>query len=190
MNTDQYTLSEHTLDVGDGHILYIQEWGSKAAGIPIIVLNGGPGGQVKDKHKAPFDPLRHRVIFFDQRGCGKSTPYGSLENNTTDKLLADITKIADLIQADTFILYGTSWGSTLALAYAVANPARVHALVIGGIFTGSQAESDWINKGQFKTFFPDVWQAYLGRTPVEHHDDPSRYHLDKVIHGTVDEQKL
>jgi len=178
------------LDVGDGHTLFIQEWGNSEASVPIIFLHGGPGSQVKDKHKRPFNPKTHRVIFFDQRGCGKSTPYGSLEHNTTSELIADISKIADTFNAKTFILNGSSWGSTLALAYALAHPERVHALVIGGIFTGSKAEADWIDKGQFKTFFPDVWQAYLDKTPPEHQSNPSKYHFDKAIHGTPKEQKL
>jgi len=190
MNEDQYVISEKMLDVGDGHTLYIQEWGNPDAPNPVIFLHGGPGSQVKDKHKGAFDPKTQRVIFFDQRGCGKSTPYGSLDNNTTDKLIADITKIADIFSAKTFVLHGSSWGSTLALAYALAHPERVSALVIGGVFTGSKAEADWIDKGQFKTFFPDVWQAYIDRTPAEHHANPSKYHFDKVVNGTPKEQKL
>lgn len=191
MNKDQYVISEKMIEVGDEHMLFVQEWGNpNAAAVPIIFLHGGPGGQIKDKYKGSFNPEQHRVLFFDQRGCGRSTPYGSLKHNTTDKLISDISKIADTFNAKTFVLHGSSWGSTLALAYALAHPGRVHALVIGGIFTGSKAESDWIDKGQFKTFFPDVWQAYLGRTPAEHHNNPSKYHFDKAINGTAKEQKL
>jgi len=190
MHTDPYVIHEKMLDVGDGHTLYIQEWGNPEVSVPVIFLHGGPGSHVKDKHKWTFNPKTQRVIFFDQRGCGKSTPYGSLKDNTTDTLIGDISKIADVFNAKTFILHGSSWGSTLALAYALAQPERVRALVIGGIFTGSKAESDWIDKGQFRTFFPDVWQAYLDRTPAEHHSNPSKYHFDKVLHGTTKEQKL
>lgn len=190
MNKDHYLISEKMLDVGDGHSLYIHEWGNANASTPIIFLHGGPGSHVRNSHKRVFDPTIHRVIFFDQRGSGKSTPYGSLENNTTDKLIEDISKIADSFGIKNFILRGNSWGSTLALAYALAHPERVHSLVLGGIFTGSKAEADWIDKGKFKLFFPDVWQAYLDKTPVEHHDDPSRYHFDKVINGTPEEQKM
>jgi len=190
MNKDQYVASEKMLDVGDGHTLYVQEWGNPEASVPVVFLHGGPGSQVKDRHKGAFDPKSQRVLFFDQRGCGKSTPIGSLENNTTDELIEDISKIADAFNAETFTIHGSSWGSTLALAYALAHPERVHALVIGGIFTGSKAETEWIDQGQFRTFFPDVWQAYLDRTPAEHHNDPSKYHFDKVINGASDEQKL
>lgn len=190
MNKDDFVISEKMLDVGDGHKLYVQEWGNPAVSVPVIFLHGGPGGQIKDKYRGAFNPKTQRVLFFDQRGCGKSTPYGSLENNTTDKLIADISKIADTFNAKTFTLHGSSWGSTLALAYALAQPERIHALVIGGIFTGSKLESDWIDKGLFKTFFPDVWQTYLDRTPTKHHSNPSKYHFDKVINGTPEEQKL
>lgn len=190
MNKDEYTISEKMLDVGDGHTLYVQEWGSPDASVPVIFLHGGPGGQVKDRHKGAFDPKTQRVILFDQRGCGKSTPYGSLENNNTEKLIEDISTIADAFSAKTFVLHGSSWGSTLALAYALAHPDRVHALVIGGVFTSSKAELDWIDNGLFKTFFPEVWQAYLDKTPSENLNDPTKYHFDKVINGTADEQKL
>ena len=178
------------LDVGDGHHLYVQEWGNAKAATTVIVLHGGPGSQFKDKHKSPFDPAIQHVIFFDQRGCGRSTPYGSLTNNTTDKLIEDISKVADMFNLQTFVLHGSSWGSALSLAYALAHPERVKALVIGGIFTGSKKEINWLDAGKFKTFFPDVWQTYLDRTPSEHHDNPSAYHFDKVVNGTPKEQKL
>lgn len=190
MDEDLNVISEKMIDVGDGHTLFVQEWGNPDISTPVIFLHGGPGGQIKDKYKSAFDPETQRVIFFDQRGCGKSTPYGSLEHNTTAKLIEDISKIADTFGAQTFVLHGSSWGSTLALAYALAHPERVHTLVIGGIFTGSKAEVDWIDKGQFRPFFPDVWQAYLERTPAKHRSDPSKYHFDKAIHGTPEEQKL
>lgn len=177
------------VNVGDGHTLYVQDWGNKDARVPIILLHGGPGGQTKNKYKAPFDPLRHRVIFFDQRGCGKSTPYGSLENNNTEKLIADISKIADTLAIKKFVLHGSSWGSTLTLAYALAHPDRVQALVIGGVYTASRTESAWVDKGDVRSFYPDVWQAYLERTPHEHRDSPSKYHFDKSLNGTPEEQK-
>jgi proline iminopeptidase len=190
MHDTKFVITEKMLSVGDGHSLYVQEWGNPNASVPVIFLHGGPGGQVKDRYKSCFDGETQRVIFFDQRGCGKSTPYGSLDNNTTENLVEDISKIADAFAIKNFIIHGSSWGSTLALAYALAHPERVEALVIGAIFTGSKAESDWIDKGQFRTFFPDVWQAYLDKTPAEYHSDPSKYHFEKVSNGTLDEQKL
>jgi proline iminopeptidase len=189
MHKDSYTNQELMLDVGDGHRLYIQDWGNKDATVPTIFLHGGPGSQVKEKHKAVFDPKTQRVIFFDQRGSGQSLPSGSLKNNTTQNLITDITVIADKLSITKFNLHGSSWGSTLALAYAIENPGRVHALAIGGVFTGSKSETDWIDQGHFKTFYPDVWDAYIQRTPEEYRDNPSAYHFNKVINGTTDERK-
>lgn len=190
MDKEQNIISEKMLDVGDSHTLYVQEWGNPNAEVKVIFLHGGPGGQFKDRYKSAFNPKTQHVIFFDQRGGGRSLPYGSIEDNTTSELIADISKIADVFNMDKFILHGSSWGSTLALAYTIAEPERVQALVIGGIFTGSKTESGWIEEGGFKPFFPDVWDAYLDRTPVEHRNNPSKYHFDKVINGTAEERKL
>jgi proline iminopeptidase len=189
MQTDSYTNQELTIDVGSGHKLYVYDWGCKTAEVPFIFLHGGPGGSIKDKYKSIFDPRIHRVIFFNQRGSGLSTPLGTLENNTTDDLVSDISKIADELQIEKFNLHGTSWGSTLALAYAIAHPERVASLVIGGVFTGSQSEIDWLTHGKFKTYYPDIWQDYLDRTPEQHRDDPSAYHFDKAFNGSPEEQK-
>lgn len=190
MTPDAYINTEFDLPVGDGHTLHVWDWGNKEAQLVVISLHGGPGGQTKDKQKATFDPAKHRVILFDQRGCGLSTPYGSLEHNTTADLIEDISKIADKLGIKKFVLQGTSWGSTLALAYAVAHPERVRALLIGGVFTGSKAETDWLDQGRFQTFYPDVWRTYLEHTPAKYRDNPSAYHFDKVLHGTPEEQKL
>lgn len=190
MQRDEYTLQEINLAVGEGHKLNVVEWGNKASHTKIIFLHGGPGGSVKDKHKSAFNPELHHVIFFDQRGSGKSTPYGSLEDNTTEHLIGDISKIADHFNFDHFYLHGSSWGSALALAYALEHPKRVKGLIIGGVYTGSQAENDWIDKGFFKPFYPDVWDAYLERTPEEYRDNPSAYHFDKILNGNAEESKL
>lgn len=190
MLKDSYTTQELMLNVGDGHTLYVQDWGNKDAVSPTIFLHGGPGSQVRDRHKAVFDPKMQRVIFFDQRGCGQSTPTGSIENNTTQALIEDISKIANELGLSQFNLHGTSWGSALALAYSIAHPERVANLIIGGVFTGSKSEADWIDQGHFKTFYPDVWDAYVGRTPEEYRTNPSKYHFYKIINGTAEEQKL
>ncbi|MFZ1250171.1 MAG: alpha/beta fold hydrolase [Candidatus Microsaccharimonas sp.] len=189
MQNDTYTNQEIMLGVGGGHTLYVVDWGNKDAITPTIFLHGGPGSSSKDKHKSVFNPNTHRVIFFDQRGAGKSTPSGLLEQNTTQDLLEDITKVADKLEISTFNLHGSSWGSTLALAYSITHPERVANVIIGGVFTGSKAESDWIDKGYFKTFYPEAWQAYLDRTPSDFHEDPSAYHFEKIENGTPDEQK-
>jgi proline iminopeptidase len=181
MTPDEHTNQELMLGVSHGHTLYVQDWGKKDAAVPIISLHGGPGGSVTDAQRGPFDPRSQRVIFFDQRGCGKSTPYGSLEHNTTADLVADIDAVADKLGISRFIITGGSWGSCLALAYAVARPERVFAMVLRGIFTGSQKEIEWLDKGQFQTFFPDVWEQYKSFTPEPARDDPSQYHFERAL---------
>lgn len=181
MTPDEYTIREFFIEVGDGHELYVHDWGNKKAKHPVIFLHGGPGSQSKDRHKQSFDPHQHRVIFFDQRGCGKSLPYGSLEHNTTKDLIADIEKIAKQLKLSSFVLAGGSWGSTLALAFAIKHPGMVKALVLSGIFTGSQAEIDYFDKGKFRTWFPEVWDQYLAATPKEHHDAPTKYHYQQIL---------
>jgi proline iminopeptidase len=181
MNPDQHTIHEHMLDVGHGHTLYVHDWGNKAAKMPIFFLHGGPGGQCKDKHKLPFDPHTQRVVFHDQRGSGRSVPYGRWHHNTTQELAADITKVADHLGIDRFMVTGGSWGSLLALYYGLQEPRRVAALVVDGVWTGSRAENDWLDQGLFRTHFPDVWARYLAETPAAHHADPTAYHFAQVL---------
>lgn len=181
MTPDKFTISETFLDVGDGHQLYVQDWGNPKAKTPIIYLHGGPGSHCKDKYKAVFEPSAQRVIFFDQRGCGNSTPYGSLKLNTTDKLVGDIVKIIKHYNLPACVITGGSWGSTLALCFAIAHPKKVKALVINGILTGRQQELSWLDKGLFKTFMPDVWQAYCQTVPKAHQNDPSQYHFKRIL---------
>lgn len=186
MTPDAYTIREILIEVGGGHTLYVQEWGNPAVKTPIVFLHGGPGGSVKDGQKELFDPKHERVVFFDQRGCGKSLPWGSLEHNTTQDLVEDIEKIARRLKLDQFMLTGGSWGSCLALAYTLKYPQRAVAMVLNGIFTGTQSEIDWLDKGRFASHFPDIWNAYLASTPKSHHANPSAYHFGRVLGG--DEQ--
>lgn len=181
MNPDEFSIKETFLEVGDGHTLYVHEWGNPKSEIPFVYLHGGPGSGSKDRNKNGFDPARQRVIFFDQRGSGKSLPYGSIEHNTTKDLVEDIEKIAKHLNLDQFILTGASWGPTLAFAYALKYPKRVKAMVLGGIFTGSKAEIDWIYQGKFRNFFPDVWQQFLNETPESHRENPAAFHLKQAL---------
>lgn len=181
MTPDEHTILETFVEVGNGHTLYVQDWGNKQAAMPVVSLHGGPGSASRDKYKNTFDPATQRVIFFDQRGCGRSLPFGSIEHNTTADLVDDIETIAKHLHLDRFVITGGSWGSCLALAYALKYLRRVHALVLFGIFTGSQAEIDWIDKGGFRTFFPETWEQYLLRTPKSHHHDPSAYHYQRAL---------
>jgi len=181
MSPDQYTLSELMLPVGNGHTLYVQEWGNKNVQTPILFLHGGPGGSCKDRHKQIFNPARERVIFFDQRGCGKSTPYGSLEHNQTKYIVEDIEKILSRLGVESVILHGGSWGCALALFYGLAHPPRVKAMVLHGIWTSTQSENDWLDKGGFRTFYPEVWEQYAASVPSKYRHDPSSYHFPRIL---------
>lgn len=181
MTPDEHTNQEIYLDVGDGHKLYVHDWGNVKAKTPILFLHGGPGSHTKDHHKVTFDPSTQRVIFFDQRGSGKSTPTGSLEANTTKEQIGDIEKIADHLALNELTITGGSWGSCLALAYALEHPKRIKAMVLRGIFTASRREFEFIEKGGFKDFFPDVWQNLLKHTPKAHHHNPSEYHYKRIL---------
>ncbi|SFO74409.1 proline iminopeptidase [Geodermatophilus dictyosporus] len=180
LTVDGFTLSEGLVDVGDGHRLYVQDWG-KADAPPVLFVHGGPGMGTSDDYEQYFDASRQRVLFCDQRGVGRSEPYGSLQDDTTDHLVADIVRVLNHSGVDEAVLMGGSWGSCLALAFAVAHPGRVRSLVLYGLLTGRQQESDWLNQGRWRTFFPEVWQWYLDRTPEEHHDDPSAYHFARIL---------
>ena len=181
MNEDQHTNATFMLPVGHGHELWVHDWGKKDAKTPIFFLHGGPGSQCKDKHKLPFDPETQRVIFHDQRGAGQSLPAGKWHHNNTQELAADISKIADNLGIDTFIITGSSWGSTLALYYAITNPERVSAVVVGGVWLSTKAEDAYMNNGGWRTHFPDLWAWYVSTVPAAHRDDPSAYHFAQAL---------
>ncbi len=181
MSPDEFTLSKQFIDVGNGHQLYVHDWGNKQAKTPIVFLHGGPGGGCSDGQKEYFDPLVQRVIFHDQRGSGRSLPYGSLEHNTTQDLVEDIEKIAKHLKLTTFIITGGSWGSCLALAYALKYQKRITAMVLRGIFTGTSDEIAHIDQGQWRSHFPDLWAWYLSQTPASHQANPSAYHFKRIL---------
>lgn len=160
LNKDSHTIAEHHIKTRDGlHKLYVQEWGNPK-GVPILYLHGGPGAGARDKHKSVFDPNKHRVVLFDQRGSGNSTPYGSIKGNTTPNLVDDIELIREHLKLDKWHLHGLSWGSTLSLCYGIAHPDKVLSMVIGGIWLCSKEEVDWLVKGEWKTFYPDAWERF------------------------------
>ena len=181
MQPDNYTIAEKMIAVGDGHTLYAQLWGNNDAAETIIFLHGGPGSGCSDNHKTNFDPTRQRVIFFDQRGCGKSLPAGKLEANTTDHSIADITKVADEFSTSTFALTGGSWGSCLALAYALKHPKKVTRMVLRGLFTARKSEINFINNGEFAAFFPEVWEEFLQNTPADKRANAADYHTARLL---------
>jgi proline iminopeptidase len=152
------------LDVGDGHTLYWERCGTKGAK-PAVFLHGGPGGGCSPDQRRQFDPELYDVLLFDQRGCGRSTPFASLDHNTTWDLVADIEKLRAMAGHDKWLVFGGSWGSTLSLAYAETHPERVSELVLRGIFLASQNEYDWLYKYGASELYPEGWEAFVGQIP-------------------------
>ncbi len=158
------------LDVGDGHSVYWEVCGNPD-GIPAVFLHGGPGAGCSVDHRRLFDPERYRVLLFDQRGCGRSTPHAGLEANTTWHLVADIERFREMLGVDRWLVFGGSWGSCLALAYAETHPDRVSALVLRGIFTLRRDELLWFYQEGASWVFPDLWEGYLAPIPEAERDD-------------------
>ncbi|HVY06341.1 MAG TPA: prolyl aminopeptidase [Burkholderiales bacterium] len=165
------------LEVGGGHRIHVEESGNPD-GFPVLFVHGGPGSQSRASHRQYFDPGFYRIVLFDQRGCGRSLPFGSTADNTTAHLVADMEAIRRHVGAERWLLFGGSWGSTLSLAYATAYPERVAGLVLRGVFLASSAEVDWFLFGA-RLFVPEAWQAFTqgtGDSIVEHYralvDDP------------------
>jgi proline iminopeptidase len=158
------------LDVGDGHHIYWERCGRRRAK-PLVFLHGGPGAGCSPDHRRQFDPERYDVLLFDQRGSGRSTPHASLEANTTWHLVDDIERLRTLFGIERWLVYGGSWGSTLALAYAQTHPERVTELVLRGIFTFRQTELDWLYRYGASEIFPDKWQEFLDPIPQDERGD-------------------
>jgi proline iminopeptidase len=177
-----------TLDVGDGHVVYFERVGTRAAK-PAVFLHGGPGGGISPDHRRLFDPARYDVLLFDQRGCGQSTPHASLEANTTWHLVDDIEKLRQLIGVEQWLVFGGSWGSSLALAYAQTHPARVSELVLRGVYTVTQAELDWYYQFGVSEMFPDKWARFQAPVPpAERGNMMAAYR--KLLTGTDPQKQL
>jgi proline iminopeptidase len=158
------------------HTLYVEECGT-AKGLPVVFLHGGPGAGCEAFHRQFFDPEKYRIVLFDQRGCGRSTPHAELQDNTTQTLIADIEMIRERLAIDKWVVFGGSWGATLGLAYAQAHPQRVLGLILRGIFLCRQREIDWFYQEGASRIFPDIWEKYLEPIPPEeHHDLVSAYY--------------
>ena len=158
------------LPVSDLHTIYVEESGNKN-GKPVIFLHGGPGGGVDPKYRRYFDPKKWRIIMFDQRGCGKSTPFADLEENTTWDLVSDIEKIRKHLSIDKWVVFGGSWGSTLSLAYSQTHPGSCKGLILRGIFLVRKKELDWFYQEGANNVFPDRWESFLEPIPVEKRDN-------------------
>nr|WP_295775868.1 prolyl aminopeptidase [Rhodoferax sp.] len=169
-----------TLDTGEGHTLYWELCGNPQ-GKPAVFLHGGPGSGCIADHRRLFDPARYCVLLFDQRGCGRSTPHANLDNNTTWHLVADIERLRALLGVDRWLVFGGSWGSALALAYAQTHPQAVSALVVRGIFTLRQAELHWYYQEGASWLFPDLWEAYLAPIPAAERGDMMAAYRERLI---------
>lgn len=158
------------LDVGDGHSLYWERCGTPG-GKPAVFLHGGPGSGISPGHRRQFDPERYDVLLFDQRGCGRSVPFASLEANTTWHLVRDIEALREMAGHARWLVFGGSWGSTLSLAYAQSHPQRVTELVLRGIFLGSENEYDWLYRYGASELYPEAWAEFSGHVPREERGD-------------------
>ncbi|CEJ86918.1 Proline iminopeptidase [Hyphomicrobium sp. GJ21] len=167
---------EHRLEVGGGHTLYVEECGNPN-GQPVLIVHGGPGGGSNPTMRRFHNPDRYKIVLFDQRGCGQSTPNASIENNTTQDLVEDIERIRQEFGIDRWQLFGGSWGSTLALAYAETYPERVSALILRGIFLSTKAELRWFYQDGCSWIFPEAFAEFQRRIPHdERHDMIAAYH--------------
>jgi proline iminopeptidase len=179
----------HSVDVGDGHTLYVEEVGNPA-GIPVVFLHGGPGGGLVPAARQFFDSSRYRVVLFDQRGAGRSTPRGSLHHNTTWHLVADIETIRTRLGIPAWLVFGGSWGSTLALAYAQTHPAVVTGLILRGIYLVRAAEREWGYQRGLNRLQPEEWQRFIAPIPVAERDDILAAYHRRLLGDDPDEARV
>jgi proline iminopeptidase len=164
------------LKVSDLHTIYFEQCGNPN-GKPVVFLHGGPGGGIIPNYRRYFDPTKWRIILIDQRGCGKSTPFAELAENTTWDLVTDIEKVRTTLAIEKLAVFGGSWGSTLALTYAITNPEKCTELFLRGIFLLRKKEIDWFYQEGCSKIFPDLWENYLKPIPLdERHNLVAAYH--------------
>ena len=168
--------NQFDLKVSDLHTIHVEESGN-INGKPVIFLHGGPGGGIEPVYRQYFNPEKWRIIVFDQRGCGQSTPHAELQENTTWDLIADIEKVREHLEIDKWVVFGGSWGSTLSLSYAITHPDRCKALVLRGIFMIRKKEINWFYQDGTSNIYPDAWEHYLRPIPEdERHDLVAAYY--------------
>ncbi len=169
------------IGTGGPHEIYYEECG-KRDGRPAVVLHGGPGGAINPTMRRFFDPSRWRTALFDQRGCGKSRPNASLEDNTTWALIEDIERLRVHLGVEKWTVFGGSWGSTLALAYAITHPERVDALILRGVFLVSERELKWFYQDGASMMFPDAWARFVDPIPEAERDDLMAAYHRRLTH--------
>jgi proline iminopeptidase len=157
------------LRLDDVHTMYFEQSGNPT-GLPVVFLHGGPGAGASAWHRQFFDPEAYRIVIFDQRGAGRSTPLGELRDNTTQHLIADIETLRLHLGIERWMVFGGSWGSTLALAYAEHHPHRTTAMVLRGIFLCRQSEIDWFLYG-LRQLFPEAWEKFVAALPAQEHNN-------------------
>ncbi len=161
---------EFQLRVSGLHTLWVEECGNPD-GVPVVFLHGGPGAACEAFHRRFFDPQHYRIILFDQRGCGRSTPHAELRDNTTQDLVADMERIRAHLNIDTWRVFGGSWGSTLALVYAQTYPQRVTGLILRGIFLCRRRDIQWFYQEGASRIHPELWQDYIRVIPEDERHD-------------------
>jgi proline iminopeptidase len=179
---------DYALDVGNGHRIFVEECGNPK-GQPVVILHGGPGGGCNPTMRRFHDPRHYRIILFDQRGCGRSTPHASLDHNTTQHLVADMEQIRRHANIDHWQVFGGSWGSTLALAYAQHHRDRVTGLVLRGIFLLTRDELLWFYQEGCSRLFPEAFAAYQSVIPVSERGDMIAAHHRRLTGSNRDEQR-
>lgn len=152
------------------HRIYVEECGNET-GLPVVFLHGGPGGGCEPVHRRFFDPEIYRIVLLDQRGCGRSRPHAELEGNDTQSLVADLERVREELGIDQWVVFGGSWGSTLALVYAESHPNRVLALILRGIFLGRRQDVQWFYQSGANRVFPDYWTDFQSTIPESEHAD-------------------
>ncbi len=169
------------LKVSGRHEIYYEQSG-RTDGQPVVFLHGGPGGGADARVRRFFDPAHYRIVVFDQRGCGRSTPHACLEDNTTWDLCRDIEQLRTTLEIPRWLVFGGSWGSTLALAYAQTCPEAVTGLILRGIFLGRQKEFDWFYRHGTSEIFPDDWERFMAPlSPAERSDPLAAY--QRILNG-------
>ncbi|MBT3305605.1 MAG: prolyl aminopeptidase, partial [Alphaproteobacteria bacterium] len=167
------------LSLGGGHEMYWEQSGNPD-GTPVVFLHGGPGAGANPAHRRFFDPLFYRIVIFDQRGAGRSVPASDLTDNTTDHLINDIETLRQHLAIERWLVFGGSWGSTLALAYGIKHPKRCAGFILRGVFLGDTKEHDWFLHG-IRNIFPEAWNEFAGFLPESEHGDIAAAYYRRLI---------
>ena len=175
------------LKVSNLHTLYYEEVGNPK-GNSILFLHGGPGAGLSEKYRRYFDPKFYRIILFDQRGAGKSTPHAELKENTTQNLVQDIEEIRQHLNIDKWIVFGGSWGTTLALTYAIYHPSKIIGLILRGIFLGRKSDINWLYQEGASYIYPDKWEDYLSIIPSKERGNLIKAYYKRLTSDNEDEK--